>query len=102
MLQKDRNHPAEKPVELLKKLILKHKQTAEMLVLDPYMGSGSVAVASKECGVNFIGFELDKTHCETANSRANGEIQLPLAVNKKENDGLPPTSKEVGIRPTIL
>ena len=29
------------------------------------------------------------------------ELILPLAVNKKE-DGLPPTSKEVGIRPTIL
>ena len=36
----------------------------------------------------------------------SGEIELytddSLAVNKKENDGLPPTSKEVGIRPTIL
>jgi len=74
VLQKDRNHPAEKPVEILKRLILKHKQTAEMLVLDPYMGSGSVAVASKQCGVKFIGFELDKNYCETANRRANETI----------------------------
>ena len=29
------------------------------------------------------------------------EAQKPLAVNKKE-DGLPPTAKAVGIRPTIL
>lgn len=29
-------------------------------------------------------------------------IKLPLAVNKKEDDGLPPNSKELDIRPTIL
>ena len=28
--------------------------------------------------------------------------QKPLAVNKKEDCGLPPTAKAVGIRPTIL
>lgn len=82
VLQKDRNHPAEKPVELLKKLILKHKQSAEMLILDPYMGSGSVAIACKECGVNFIGFELDKIHCETANRRIRGDIQTPLEIKQ--------------------
>lgn len=30
------------------------------------------------------------------------EAQKPLAVNKKEDDGLPPTDKSVGIRPVIL
>src|SRR3990167_8605045 len=30
------------------------------------------------------------------------DSQVPLAVNTKEDDGLPPTDESVGIRPTIL
>ena len=29
-------------------------------------------------------------------------MNKPLTVNKKEDDGLPPTDESVGIRPTIL
>lgn len=68
VLQKDRNHPAEKPIELLKLLIKKHGN-AGSLVLDPYIGSGSTAIACKELNYNFIGFELNKDYCKIAENR---------------------------------
>ncbi len=39
------------------------------LVLDPFMGSGTTAVASKMLGRNFIGFELNQEYIDIANNR---------------------------------
>ena len=77
VLQKDRNHPAEKPVGVVRKLILKHKQSVDdLLVLDPYIGSGTTAITCKQLGVHFIGFELEKEFYNIALNR--------LIVNKKQ------------------
>lgn len=67
VLQKNRNHPAEKPVDLLQKLISKHK-SAE-IVFDPFIGSGSVAIASIKESRKFIGFELNEEFFDSANKR---------------------------------
>lgn len=76
VLQKDRNHPAEKPVEILEKLIRKHKKD-NPIILDPYIGSGSVAIASKRCGASFIGFELNKEYVNISNERLKS-VESPL------------------------
>lgn len=68
VLQKDRNHPAEKPVELLAKIIGKHK-TEGMVVLDPFCGSGSTCVAAKSLGLNYIGIEYNPEYVKTAEER---------------------------------
>ncbi len=39
------------------------------LILDPFMGSGSTAVAAKMLGRNFIGFEINKDYCNIAQER---------------------------------
>jgi DNA modification methylase len=39
------------------------------LVLDPFMGSGSTAVAAKMLKRNFVGFELNAEFCQIANQR---------------------------------
>ncbi len=39
------------------------------LVLDPFMGSGTTAVACKMLKRNFIGFEINPLYCEIANQR---------------------------------
>lgn len=39
------------------------------LVLDPFMGSGSTAVAARMLDRNFIGFEINREFCEIANER---------------------------------
>lgn len=38
-------------------------------MLDPFMGSGTTAVAAKLAGRHYIGFEIDPKYCEIANER---------------------------------
>jgi site-specific DNA-methyltransferase (adenine-specific) len=65
---KHRQHPVEKPVALLKELIL---ATTDMedLILDPFMGSGTTGVACKELGRRFIGIEISPEYMEIAQAR---------------------------------
>ena len=53
-----RRHPAEKPQDLLQRLVLKSSQPGD-LVLDCYAGSGSTGQACISTGRSFLGFELD-------------------------------------------
>jgi len=65
---KGRIHPTQKPLKLIKEIV---QTTAPPggIVLDPFMGSGTTAVACKELGINFIGFEIDKEYFKKANER---------------------------------
>jgi DNA modification methylase len=67
-------HPTEKPVALLKQLILHHTcQT----ILDPFMGSGTTLRAAKELGRTAIGIEVEERYCEIAAQRmAQGILNL--------------------------
>lgn len=57
---KDRIHPTQKPLKLMKDLIKKHSQ-AEDIVLDAFSGSGTTALACLQTNRKFICFEKD-TH----------------------------------------
>lgn len=61
-------HPAEKPVELLKRYIKVSSQEND-IILDPFMGTGSTGVAAKETNRNFIGIEIDDKYYQIAKSR---------------------------------
>lgn len=65
-------HPTEKPVELME-FYVKNSSNEGDLVLDPFFGSGSTAVACANTNRNFIGFELDEKYFEIAKNRINGE-----------------------------
>ncbi|MCF7859927.1 MAG: site-specific DNA-methyltransferase [Candidatus Cloacimonetes bacterium] len=69
---KDKNrkalHPTQKPLAILKKLIEVSSNEGDV-VLDPFMGVGSTAVACKELGRNFLGCELDERYVKLANIR---------------------------------
>ena len=69
--KKDSKHPTEKPLQLIKRMI-KVSSNKNDLVLDPFMGSGTTAVASKLLNRNFIGFELNKEYLKMAEGRLNG------------------------------
>ncbi len=56
---KDRFHPTQKSLKLFEELVKKHSNPGD-LVLDPFLGSGTTAMASKRLGRNFIGCEIDK------------------------------------------
>ncbi|MDA7972836.1 MAG: site-specific DNA-methyltransferase [Gammaproteobacteria bacterium] len=54
-------HPCQLPVALLERLILMTTDEGDV-VLDPFMGTGTTAVATKKLGRNYIGFDLDKKY----------------------------------------
>lgn len=61
-------HPNEKPVDLLKHLVEAVTKPGD-LVLDPFLGSGTTAVAAKLTGRRYIGVELDRSYAMAARSR---------------------------------
>jgi site-specific DNA-methyltransferase (adenine-specific) len=65
---KDKLHPTQKPIDYLERLIINSSNENE-IVFDPFMGSGTTAVACINTNRNFIGFELDPTYCEIAKDR---------------------------------
>lgn len=65
---KNKFHPTEKPVNLLKELIRLHTKESDV-ILDCFMGSGSTGVACKELNRNFIGIELEEKYYNIAKNR---------------------------------
>lgn len=65
------NHPTIKPLELVKRH-LKHSIDKDMVVLDPFVGSGTTCVACKEIGCKYIGFEINEEYYKIAKDRLNG------------------------------
>ena len=64
-------HPTIKPLELVKRH-LQHACHDNFTVLDPFLGSGTTAVACKELGINYIGFEKDEKYYNIAKARLEG------------------------------
>lgn len=62
------NHPTQKPLELLKRLIALCTSEGD-LVLDPFCGSGTTGVACVSLGRNFIGIDLDQSYLELTAKR---------------------------------
>ena len=72
-------HPAPFPVELPRRLIELYTFRGD-LVLDPFMGSGSTAVAAVESGRHFVGYETEPAYLEIARARvaaARGRFSPP-------------------------
>jgi len=67
------NHPAPFPVELPEQLIRLFTYEND-LVLDPFLGSGSSAVAASRLGRRYIGYDLDETYIALAEQRIASEI----------------------------
>lgn len=63
-----RQHPTQKPLELMEYLIRTYTQPGE-LVMDNCMGSGTTAVAALSTGRRFVGFEKDTKYFDIAKAR---------------------------------
>lgn len=66
-------HKNEKPLPLMKRLVLLLAEPGETII-DPFMGSGTTIVAAKELGVSAIGIDLSEANCETAAKRLRQEV----------------------------
>lgn len=73
--RKNRLHPTEKPIELLK-WIIKYYSKENDMVLDCCMGVGSTGVACKELNRQFIGIELNKEYFDIATQRCTDVTQV--------------------------
>ena len=62
------DHPCEKPKELISRFIRASSNEGDV-VLDPFVGSGTVAVAAAELKRNFIAIEKDEKYVQIANER---------------------------------
>ena len=64
------NHPTVKPLALIKYLCTLLKMPNQnQVILDPFIGSGTTAMACKELGINYIGIEKESEYCEIARKR---------------------------------
>ena len=69
-------HPTQKPLPLMKELVSLFSNYGD-LVLDPFMGSGTTAVACVNFGRRFIGIELDEKYFDIACKRIRDAYAQP-------------------------
>jgi site-specific DNA-methyltransferase (adenine-specific) len=66
-------HPAPFPVELAQRCI---SSTTAEIVLDPFMGSGSTAIAAEACGRMWVGMDVSPEYCRLADERIGAARNL--------------------------
>jgi site-specific DNA-methyltransferase (adenine-specific) len=66
-----RYHPTQKPLSLMKWCL---GFVPEGVVLDPFMGSGTTLLASKEIGRTAIGIDVSEKYCEIAAKRLSQRV----------------------------
>lgn len=76
-----RPHPSSFPVKLPMMCIEDHGIEKVNLVLDPFMGIGSTAVACIQLDVDFIGFEIDPDYIEEAEARIKIEYDRKKKIS---------------------
>lgn len=63
-------HPTQKPVRLVRYLLDLYTRPGD-IVLDPFLGSGTTAIACKQLGRHYIGIEKDERYYEIARKRVD-------------------------------
>jgi site-specific DNA-methyltransferase (adenine-specific) len=108
------NHPCQLPVHLLERIILMTTEEGDV-VLAPFIGTGTTAIAAKRLGRNYIGFDIDsnyvnisenKLSLEKANSKI-GKTWISFFINNivtlrdkdwndlSEHFSIPSSNKEI-------
>ena len=63
-------HPTQKPVRLVRYLLDLYTRPGD-IVLDPFLGSGTTAIACKQLGRHYIGIEKDQRYYDIAKKRVD-------------------------------
>jgi len=71
-------HPCQLPIPLLERLILMTTNKGD-IVLDPFVGTGTTAIASKKLGRRYIGIDIDPKYVEIAEKKL--EKVTPTRIN---------------------
>lgn len=83
--RKRTGHPTQKPLEFVRKLVAISSNPGD-LVLDPFLGSGTTAVAAAQLGRRYIGFEQDRGYVKMARERLRREGAHEPVKSGIEND----------------
>jgi len=70
--ERKNEHPAPFPIELPETII---KSTAAKVILDPFMGSGTTALAALKLNRGFIGIDNSPAYCDMATKRVNAVLE---------------------------
>jgi site-specific DNA-methyltransferase (adenine-specific) len=81
----ENTHPAPFPIDLPLRCIA---STTANIILDPFMGSGTTALAALQLGRNYVGIELSPEYCDMARHRLNDN------VNEIKSDPLPKEAED--------
>lgn len=73
------DHPAPFPIALIDRIV---KSTSAKIILDPFMGSGTTAIAARKNKRDYIGIELSKTYQKKAEKR----IAEYFAIDTSQDD----------------
>lgn len=68
-------HPAPFPVELASRVIKLYSYVDDV-VLDPFVGSGTTAVAAKQHGRHYVGFDISPEYCRLAEERVANATRM--------------------------
>ena len=84
-----KSHPTQKPIELMRWCLEKYSE-AGMTVFDPFLGSGTTALAARDLGRKFIGCEKEEKYCLIAKKRLENSTPPlfscePLTVVPKQS-----------------
>lgn len=82
-----REHPTQKPVGLMSWLI-RYLSKEDNLVLDPFVGSGTTCVASKNTDRRFIGIDIDEKYCNIARNRLNQISENIFTIEKNKSNNI--------------
>lgn len=85
-------HPTQKPIDLLKRIILASTKEAD-IVLDPFTGSSTTGVVANASKRKFIGIDLEKKYLDLSIKRRTEMEQLIQEVEKVNKK--PATKKEI-------
>lgn len=69
------DHPTQKPLEIVERMVLSSCPPGG-LVLDPFTGSGTTAVACVRHGRRFVGYEMNPEYAELVRQRVEAAIPL--------------------------
>ena len=68
-----RQHPTQKPEELFAELVCKHSNPGD-LVVDPFLGAGTTAMAALKNGRRFTGCDIDERYAQISRERVAGVL----------------------------
>ena len=74
-------HPAPFPVDLIERII---SSTNAKIILDPFMGSGTTALAAKKLDRQFVGIDISPEYCEMAQQRIAHPHSTLMPENTKK------------------